>query len=44
MQGDVEREAPVEQEATAAADEGQQAGAELPMSKNQMKKLRKKQL
>jgi hypothetical protein len=44
MQGDVEREAPVEQEATAAADEGQQVGAELPMSKNQMKKLRKKQL
>jgi hypothetical protein len=44
MQGDVEREAPVEQEAVAAADEGQQDGAVLPMSKNQMKKLRKKQL
>ena len=42
MQGDVA--APLEQEAAAAVDEEQQDGAELPMSKNQMKKLKKKQL
>ena len=42
MQGHVA--APGEQEAAVAADEGQQDGEALHMSKNQMKKLRKKQL